>query len=277
MWKITICLLGLLGLASAARVQEAMLRAQDPLTTGGNIKSVLTLLREHDSNKRDDKGDKAGYVSIKFFVPPSEADDFEEAWGRLEDETEKEEDVDHFSLKKTMLDNFLYFSYGEWKSMRHVRDHFESDHFDKFSKFVDDHGIRWELRLLENLSEEVEKEEEGRRKERGLSFHKDNAHILAAYDVPPGEGEGFVDAWTDAAEKTIKEKGNIVYSLRKVVGDNTRFWIYGSWDRMSDWLDHLESRHLGKLFDYVADRKIIYTTFVLEDIEDEDEKTKTRA
>lgn len=29
--------------------------------------------------------------------------------------------------------------------------------------------------------------------------------------VPPGEAEGFVDTWKDAAEKTIKEEGNRMY------------------------------------------------------------------
>ncbi len=36
--------------------------------------------------------------------------------------------------------------------------------------------------------------------------------MLVKYYVPPGLDSEFIDAWTDAAESTIKEDGNRIYS-----------------------------------------------------------------
>jgi len=91
-----------------------------------------------------------------------------------------------------------------------------------------------------------------------LSKQKDNAHILITYKVDPSDADNFVEQWVKAAEQTVEEKGNQIYSLRKVATDNTHWYTYGTWDSMSDYLDHLESKHVSKLLEYFDDEDIIY-------------------
>jgi len=100
---------------------------------------------------------------------------------------------------------------------------------------------------------------------------EEHAHVLVAYFVPPGEGEGFVDAWTDAAELTIKEEGNMVYSLRKVATDNTRFYCYGTWDSLDSYMEHFDSKHLGKFVDYTSDNDITWVIIPLEEVGGDEE------
>jgi len=169
-----LVLAGLLAVATAARVSPRVLQeAHDTLTNGplsglqNNFSGFLTSLLGR-SRGRDDRKEKeeGAYVAIRFVVPPSESEDFEEAWRDLEEEAVKDEKgLEIFDLKKTKFDNLFYLSYGEWESMRDVREHIESDHFEKFAEFVDKRGIRWELQILENESEDVEEEQERYRKE----------------------------------------------------------------------------------------------------------------
>jgi len=450
-----VLLVALIGTASSVRtIPEAV-------PSGGSLlgasKTWISLLRmgktitadkpvqptvQHHKGKGEDDDDTDGLrtriFAIKFIVPPSEGDNFEEAWGKLADKVEKEEDVDIFNLKATKLDNVLYFSYSEFAHHDDLHEHLTSDHFEDFAEFVDDKGIKWELLLLENLSEELEEDEEDDRdmltalekrgrKERKRDDdddkkdkkkkkkdddddndderkddqaddwddnipedyrhfipdkfrpkHKDdkdkkddkkhrkdddkkdrkltrgskkddddndddddttsggdqepadwddnvpedyrhfipgkhrpkhkkgdrkaelskavlatapqadaqqvkklfkdnfeddeNAHVLINYIVPPGKGEDFVQAWTKAAEKTIEEKGNRIYSLRKIATDNTRFWAYGTWESMRDYLEHFDSKHVGKLLDQLDDMDVIYTIFPLAAVYDEDDE-----
>eukprot|EP00967_Tisochrysis_lutea_P104904 scaffold159555_cov18-Tisochrysis_lutea.AAC.1 len=77
--------------------------------------------------------------------------------------------------------------------------------------------------------------------------------------VPPAETDGFVDVWRETAERTLKEeRGNRVFSLASLKDDNTRFYGYGTWDSMDDYLDHFQSSHVRKLREYLEDRDIIY-------------------
>jgi quinol monooxygenase YgiN len=154
-----------------------------------------------------------------------------------------------------------------------MRKHMSSKHFTEFAEFVDDHDVRWEVQLLENESLDIE---EGRRGRGGrndevsqagkLWSRKDLAHVLIQYSVPPGNSKEFIDAWTDLAERTIEEKGNRMYSLRRVATDNTHFYAYGTWTSMGDYMDHFESKHLGKFLDDVEDKNIIYFLDPLEEI-----------
>jgi quinol monooxygenase YgiN len=258
MWKVTLCLLGLLASGSASRVHESMMQPMK----GGSLKGYAAIMRGRDTHFRESK---AGYLLMKFIVPPDVMDDFEKVWTKFQDRVEKDEDVYKFGIKKTWMDNFMYYAYGEWPSMKDVRDHFESEHFDKFAEFIDENDIRWVAHVLDNVSEDVEKEQSKESKRRNRKS-KEDFHVITIYDVPPGEGEGFKDEWTDSAYKTIEEEGNFHYILRKDLGDNTRYHVCGSWDSMNDWMDHYNSRHLGKLHEFAADRKIMYTHYLLEDV-----------
>jgi len=278
MRAILALLLSLGAYAHGARVSitDSFLAEHQPMSGGLRIglqSIVSTASRKHHKHSRDDDDDDddTAYMAIRFIVPAHEADDFEDKWQGLQEHCEKKEKVEHMSLKKTAMDNVVYWSYGEWESMRDLHEHFESEHFEEFSDWVDEHDIRWEMKLLDNESKEIEEEQGKKLGDKKLRFHKDNTHILTHYYIPPGEAEGFVKAWTKAAEDTIDEKGNLLYSLRKIMTENTRYVAYGTWDRMSDWLDHHESKHLLKLHDYAADKDIVWWNEILEEVEDEDD------
>jgi len=276
---LQLLLLSLAACANGARLSMTNTFLTDHEAMSGDLRiglqSVLsTASRKHrkHSHDDDDDDDDTVYMAIRFIVPAHEADDFEDKWEDLQEHCEKKEKVEHMSLKKTAMDNVVYWSYGEWESMQDLHDHFESSHFEDFSEWVDEHDIRWQMKLLDNESEEIEEEQNkklGDKKK--LRQHKDNTHILTHYYIPPGEADGFVKAWTKAAEDTIDEQGNLLYSLRKIKTENTRFVAYGTWESMSDWLDHHESKHLLKLHDYAADKDIIWWNEILETVEDEDD------
>lgn len=256
------------------------------------MQAMLKLAR--GKGKGDDDKDLPAIAAIKFIVPPSEGDDFEEAWLKLEDKVQKDEDIDIFDLKKTKLDNLLYLSYGEWKDHSDLHEHLTSDHFEEFAKFVDERGIRWQLEELFDESEDVEDDSKRSRRHmvskaalatlsnpsddaqvkelyKSLMKKKNLAHVIFKYYVPPTEAKGFADAWTDAAEKTLEERGNRIYSLRKVATDNTLWYGYGTWDSMRDYLEHLESKHVGKLLDFFEDKDIVWFLSPLAKIGNQDE------
>eukprot|EP00983_Pelagomonas_calceolata_P053356 1143257-Pelagomonas_calceolata.AAC.10 len=77
----------------------------------------------HIHTHREDWTEKTAYATIKFTVPPSKSDDFEEAWMRLESEVrDKEGDNSILNLKSSSLDNLFYYSYGEqWMGHQSAR------------------------------------------------------------------------------------------------------------------------------------------------------------
>mmetsp|Transcript_890 Transcript_890/g.1332 ORF Transcript_890/g.1332 Transcript_890/m.1332 type:complete len:122 (-) Transcript_890:386-751(-) len=99
-----------------------------------------------------------------------------------------------------------------------------------------------------------------------LMHHKDMVHLLAVFYVPPAEKEKFVDAWLDAAEEVVKEKGNRVLALRKVATDNSRFYCYGTWDSWAALHEHEESKHHKKLVKFVDSHNIVHFGFPLRKI-----------
>lgn len=253
-----LLLVAALACAGAARVPDDMFITSDT-ASGGLRSSALGLLGVMRDVERQ-KGECA-YANIRFFVPPGEQKHFENIWMDLEkDVMDMEKRVQFFDLKKTRTDNVIYHAYGEWESHKDLRDHLMSKHFEDFADEVDKHEVRWELQLLKSMSTEYEMRHAKRpgmdephvEKKRGMH------HILITYIVPPGEAEGFTDAWMDCAESTLDEKRNRNYALRKLATDNERFYHYGTWDSMSDWMDHFESKHFGNLLDYTDKKDIIY-------------------
>jgi quinol monooxygenase YgiN len=278
---------------------------------------------------REESECRTTYTLVRYTVPPSSADDFEEAWLDLEKDTMDKDDPAIYNLQKTRTDNLFYWGYAEFDCMRDLRDHLRSKHFEDFAEEVDNLAVRWDLQILENLSEDIEEEQRDSRRQgqqgqqggdqggdwdknipeeyrkyipdqyrpkhkhnrrqvselsksalatlsnpndpqavrelkrelskgKGRRGSKQMISIIVSYFVPPEAREDFVDEWTDAAEKTIEEDGNMVLSLRKVKTDNTRYYAYGSWETVEDLRDHLESKHMRKLFEFYQDADIVY-------------------
>lgn len=242
-------------------------------STVSSLKAALlqSVIRK-GGEQHEEKFEETHISTIRFTVPPSIADDFEDEWMKLEKEVRREKNNDMYDLKKTKLDNLFYLAYGEWDSHSDLMDHLSSDHFSKFAEFVDREDIRWDVQILKDLSYGVEEKQRDMQKYRDVTRGKDEmAHVLFMYTVPPGEDEGFVNQWTDTAYKTIEEDGNRIYSLRRVATDNTRFYGYGTWDSMRDYLDHFTSSHVADLTAYAEEKDIVWFVVPLEKIGHEDE------
>ncbi|KAF5830396.1 hypothetical protein DUNSADRAFT_14640 [Dunaliella salina] len=218
----------------------------------------LNHLHSHQGLRAAGLRRETAYATIKFTVPPSAADEFEEAWMMLESEVkDKEDEMAVFDLKKTSLDNLFYLSYAEYDSIDGFVQHLKSDHFMKFAEAADSLGIMWSLQLLKDCSKDLEKERRGHREE--PESKEDMAYILISYFVPPGEQKGLVDQWCKTAKTTLsEEKGNRMYSLSSTANDNTRWYAYGVWDSMEDFRDHFYSSHVEELRNYLADKDIVY-------------------
>lgn len=78
-------------------------------------------MNEGDGSTDDD----LAHVLIKYIVPPSKHDDFIEAWQDAQEDTDKEEGVRIYSLRKVFTDNYQFYVYGTWDSMEDYADHFE--------------------------------------------------------------------------------------------------------------------------------------------------------
>ncbi|KXZ54043.1 hypothetical protein GPECTOR_5g152 [Gonium pectorale] len=97
------------------------------------------------------------------------------------------------------------------------------------------------------------------------------AHVAIQYHVPPSMVDDFMDAWSDAAEKTWGEEDNTVYALRKFATMNHHFVAYGTWESYDAYLDHFTSRHMRKLRDFLADQDIMWFAEPLKKIGEEPE------
>jgi len=118
------------------------------------VASQLSSGKDHDKDER-------GYVMVRYIVPPSESEKFEDKWLDLQKRIEKDEkSIKFMGLSKTALDNVLYYGYAEWESMADVHEHFTSRAVEEFGKWLDKHDITYEVMPLLNLSEKIEEEEE---------------------------------------------------------------------------------------------------------------------
>jgi len=270
------CVLALLATGTFAARQP---RFEDDRSLRSSSQAWLTMLRERLDRGRHSRGSEMDYMkdeglhnkimAIKFYVPPSLSDEFEDHWSKMED---KEDQAEVFKLFAGMLDNTYYYAYSEFQEHKDLHDHLTSNHFNKFAEMVDDSGIEWELDLLTDLSEDIEDKYGRGKAERRELFGKKSgkeferkAHVLIQFKVEPGYQSDFMDAWEDCAERTMKdEKGNTFYSLRKVATDNQRFHVWASWETLEDYFDHLESNHWKDFTDRVDKDDIIFRIIPLE-------------
>ncbi|KAF5835996.1 hypothetical protein DUNSADRAFT_6566 [Dunaliella salina] len=222
-----------------------------------HVHKPLQAIRDNMKKEREDWTEKTAYAFIKFIVPPSQSDDFEEAWLRLESEVrDKEDDNNIFSLKSSALDNLFYYSYGEWESVDSLVSHLQSNHFQDFAE---------DERNMAKVSRERREEEDEKR-----------AYIVVDYFVPPGECEDFVEKWKEEAKSTIKDEGNRVLTLSHNMNDNVRFYAYSSWDSLEDYKEHTESEHHGALQDFLEDRDIVKCVKILEPVTSKSRRRQMR-
>jgi quinol monooxygenase YgiN len=248
----------LLASASAARIVSDGFDDVQP-----SLRSLVNMI---DRSRKSEIEDLPSLQCMMYKVLPSEATDFEDAWLKLAKDVEKyEKNADEFKLFKILTDNLYYISTGRWRDHLDMHEHIMSRHFQDFSDFVDDREIRWEMHELIDMSEDLE-EKYGKRETSENRKGKTMFHALTKYTVPPNHQDKFEDAWLDSAKDTLKESGNVRYSLRKVFTDNTHYYTCGAWESHSDFMDHQNSKHLGRLHDFVDDKDITWFVYPLETV-----------
>jgi len=151
------------GLKAVQGSVASVLRAASTAATGDDSGKGKGGDDEDEGKDKGDEYDERAYAAIRFTVPPSEGEDFEDEWLKLEKRSRKYhgKNLEIFDLKKTVLDNLFYLSYSEFSDHKEFLDHLHSDHFLDFAEYVDEAGIKWELQILKNLSEDLD-EEHGR-------------------------------------------------------------------------------------------------------------------
>jgi len=247
-----VALLGLLCTASAFRITPRDL----DLPGGLSVQQLQTFVTGQH-NKKDKEGPV--YFAIKFTVPPHEYKDFTKAWQDLEEDAVKDRGNLIYDLKKTLTDDLFFFHYSEWETGRDLFDHLTSSHFKDFVEYTTKSNVVWELEMLRNPDEQEQDRQLRRNVERKKGDDKEQAHVLVRVIVRPSDAEDFIKEWQKTADATVeKEKGNSIYSLRKPARDNLSYWIYGTWDSMKDYAEHVKSDHVLKLLEFYADRDIAF-------------------
>lgn len=219
------------------------------MKAGGSSARAVSADNHHD--KGSEYFDRRAFVGIRYKIPPSLHDDFIKAWRKMEADVAKESHVDYYGLTKTMQDNHEFVTYGEWKTMMDYMDHYHSKHTRQFLDFLADNNLTWDMYPLKNVTS-IKDEMRGRRivpsmrsdaEEEGRKEQK-MAHIMFHYHMEPCVKDDFIKAWEECAKDAWKDKGNVMYSLRKVTTNNHHFLGWGMWDSYDDFMDHLDSKHL---------------------------------
>eukprot|EP00882_Tetradesmus_deserticola_P000351 GHRQ01000387.1.p1 GENE.GHRQ01000387.1~~GHRQ01000387.1.p1 ORF type:complete len:264 (+),score=150.03 GHRQ01000387.1:164-955(+) len=245
---VVALLVAALCVASAARIpdfDEDLSNTKETLSNVGSVQRWLGLAKK-------EKGDKPAYVAFKYYVEPKNKQMFVEAWQKLEEATKDEKQLVIFDLKKPMTDNLLWVGYGEWKSMSDYLEHFESSYVQDFLDSLAENDIAWSLTpLIRPDVAELHSSNKGK-------TSKQQAHVLIRYTVAPSKQQAFLDAWDKAEKGTEREKGAHIYSLRKVLGDNTHFIAYGTWETMQDYEEHFKSSHVKELRETLDEHDIVW-------------------
>lgn len=100
--------------------------------------------------------------------------------------------------------------------------------------------------------------------------------VAFKYIVPPGEGEGFVDAWKALEAETTREKGNTIFDLKKTETDNIMFFEYAEWQQAQDFMDHFEQGYTQEFVDYCAENGIVWMMKMLKAVVDDPDTPSAR-
>jgi len=96
------------------------------------------------------------HIIVKYVVAPEDAKDFIGAWQKVQKGTDEEEGCQIYSLRKTAGDNFQYYTYATFETLKDYMEHLSSDYTKDFLKFVDDRQIVWNLSPLFKVGEQPE-------------------------------------------------------------------------------------------------------------------------
>ncbi|KXZ54021.1 hypothetical protein GPECTOR_5g131 [Gonium pectorale] len=183
-------------------------------------------------------------MAIKYEVPPSLHDKFEDVWLTYEKDLRKAGGITFYQLTKLMTDNVYFVGYTEWESWGDMM-----DHLDDFTSFLDDNDITREafpLEAIGDIKREYRAGRQGaapvdRRRRRTTDDPRDMpAHVLIKFNVPPHLHKDFIDVFMKVQEDVVQEeKENRFYTLREYTTTSHRYVIRAGWDTLDAYLDHM--------------------------------------
>lgn len=103
----------------------------------------------------------------------------------------------------------------------------------------------------------------------GEKVMEKKAIVSIRFTVPEAMHDEFIDRWQKVEDETLEEKGLLVFDLKKSVDTNTRFYSYGEWDTMEDWVDHMRSDYVKDFIDFINDEDILVDICFLKGVTDE--------
>lgn len=260
-----LLLLALVSVGSAARMWNV---------EGTKLTDIWALLQRKEVNSKD-RDEGPAIVTVVYDVPERLHEEFVDRWNKVEDEADDEKGLQIYDLKKSVEIGNRFYTYGEWDSMRDFVDHLRSDYAQDFAEFLNDEDILVDIAFLKSVTEE-KSDEALRHSRRNAEDEDDDVYYITRYHVRPSVYDDFVDAWTDVAKDVWEEDGNINYSLRQYATTNHHWVVYGAWESLEDYKEHVGSDSYQRLHKFLADNEVTYETELLIKIGDEDEERDTK-
>jgi len=84
----------------------------------------------------------------------------------------------------------------------------------------------------------------------------DNFYILVKYVVRPAEQREFAKTGLDTREDVKEQKGNVRYTLSKTLTDNLILYSYQEWESKQDFYEHIKSKAVEPLAEYIKENDI---------------------
>lgn len=99
-------------------------------------------------------------------------------------------------------------------------------------------------------------------------FAEAPAYLTIKFHVPPHEYENFVNKWSSLERTCVKDKGNVMFDLKKTVTDNVYFLAYSEWETRIDLFYHMISDHFQDFVEFANSKNIMWELIPMRPVTD---------
>lgn len=99
-------------------------------------------------------------------------------------------------------------------------------------------------------------------------FAEGPAYLTIKFIVPPHEIENFVQKWDKLDQSASRDKGNIMFDLKKTITDNVYFLAYSEWESRVDLFYHLTGERFMDFVEYADEKNIVWELVPLKPVTD---------
>lgn len=219
------------------------------------VNSVLGRYQDHAISSGElPEGSQPALIFFKFVVPPTKSEDFIAKWNQYIGKPAHEAQGNiQVHLNLPIVTNAIYTDYSEWQSYADFIKFAKGHESTSFVKYVEENDIRWDFESFVNATGSQERG-------KGLAAWagKDAWEVLTTVTLKPSLTKEWLSVWRDVAKTTQEENGNLVYSLRRTIENNYKFYVYGMWESEDAWKEHVKSSHIRKLAQWAIKHDVIY-------------------